>query len=158
MEAAQDPRPGAADGETPVTGRRASVDRRRRSTPRFSRYTFFGGRRRGPRRTEERDGSFVDVYSHALFAALVWIAFLNVADSFFTLTHLQNGHEEANPIAVELLRTGRGGFVLIKQSVITLALLVLCVHKNFPIARAGIFTAAGAYTLLLCYHLALFFV
>ena len=66
-------------------------DRRRSPTPRFSRYSLWGGRRRGPRRGEECEGSFVDVYGTRLILAVLWIALMNVGDSFFTLVHLQAG-------------------------------------------------------------------
>jgi hypothetical protein len=132
------------------------TDRRANSTPRLSRYSFFGGRRRAPRRTAELEGSFVDLYRPSLLVAILWIALMNTADSFFTIVHLQNGGQEVNPIAGALLTTGRLPFVILKSAVISLALLVLCLHKNFNLARLGLWTAAVAYTCLLGYHLLLF--
>lgn len=131
-------------------------DRRRRRTPRFSRYMLTGGRRRSVRREDEVEGSFVDVYEPSLLFALLWIALMNTGDSFFTLIHLQNGGTEVNPVAALLLETGRTGFVVLKSTVIASALCVLCIHKNFHLARLGLWTAAGAYTLLFAYHLVLF--
>jgi hypothetical protein len=139
-------------GATPPRG----PDRRSRKTPRFSRYMLGGGRRRGIRRAEEREGSFVDAYEPWLLVALLWIALMNAGDSFFTLVHLQNGGVEVNPVAGLLLETGRTGFVVLKSSVIGAALCVLCIHKNFHLARLGLWTAAGAYTVLFGYHLYLF--
>lgn len=133
-------------------------DRRKRKTPRFSRYALWGGRRRGARRGDETEGSFVDVHESWLLAALLWVALMNVGDSFFTLVHLQNGGSEVNPVAGMLLNTGRTGFVVLKSSVIALSLCVLCIHKNFYLARVGLWTAALAYTLLCVYHLLLFVV
>ena len=135
--------------------RRDPGDRRRSSTPRLSRYSLFGGRRRGPRREAEREGSFVDSYDWPLVAVLAWVAIANVADSFFTLHHLQAGGIELNPIAEELLRAGHFGFVSIKCALISLALMVLLMHKNFAAARFGIWIAGVAYTLLFAYHLIL---
>jgi hypothetical protein len=129
--------------------------RRREPTPRFSRYTFFGGRRRRGRREGETEGTFVDQYSGRLVAIMLWIAVMNAADSFFTLLHLQSGGIELNPVAEAMLQTGRIGFVLLKSLLITIPLIVLTMHKNFPLARLGIWTAAAAYTVLLGYHLAL---
>jgi hypothetical protein len=125
---------------------RRGPDRRSRRTPRFSRYTFFGGRRRGARRVEESEGSFVDVYDPKLLIGILWIA----------LIHLQSGGTEVNPIAAMLLETGRTGFVVLKSVVIAAALCVLCIHKNFQLARFGLWTAAVAYTLLFAHHLLLF--
>lgn len=130
-------------------------DRRSRPTPRFSRFTWSGGRRRRARRAGENDGSFVDQYSVRLVAIMIWIAAMNAGDSFFTLLHLQAGGIELNPVADAMLGTGRWGFVILKSALITIPLIVLTLHKNFPLARLGIWTAASAYTALLGYHIAL---
>ncbi len=135
---------------------RRGPDRRRQPTPRVSRYSLWGGRRRGMRRNEEREGTFVDVYGTRLFGLVAWIALMNVGDSFFTLVHLQAGGVELNPVADLLLTTGRWSFVLTKSILIGLALVVLAVHKNFHLARIGLWTAAGTYTVLVAYHLLLF--
>lgn len=135
---------------------RRGPDRRTGPTPRLSRYSFFGGRRRGHRRAEESEGSFVDLYGLRLFLIVLWIALMNVGDSFFTLVHLQAGGVELNPVARALLQTGRWNFVFTKSILIGLALVVLAVHKNFHLARIGLWTAAGTYTCLVAYHLLLF--
>lgn|GEM_PF-732466 len=132
------------------------VDRRKRPTPRFSRYSLFGGRRQTVRREEEREGSYVDRYATTLALAVLWISVMNLGDSFFTLTHLQSGGIELNPVAAALLESGRSGFVIWKTGLIALALVVLTLHKNFVLARMGLWLAAGGYTLLNLYHLTLF--
>ncbi|MBI5362917.1 MAG: hypothetical protein HZA53_07035 [Planctomycetes bacterium] len=135
---------------------RAGADRRHRPTPRLSRRSFLGGRRRRARREGEGEHAFVDLYSVKLLLILLWIALMNVADSFFTLVHLQHGGTEVNPVAGMMLQTGLTSFVVLKSALIGLALLVLCVHKNFHLARLGLWVAAIAYTLLFAYHLSLF--
>lgn len=132
------------------------ADRRRRPTPRLSSWSFGRGRRETIRRDAEADGAFVDRYGTRLFAMTMWIALMNVADSFFTLVHLQSGGSEINPIADMLLLAGRSEFVMLKSALIGVALVVLCVHKNFPLAKFGLWIAAGAYTVLCGYHLLLF--
>jgi hypothetical protein len=162
MEASSEtPAPGGAPGprrrpHDPRDPRRRGDDRRRAPTPRFSRYTFFGGQRRAVRRDQEREGTYVDLYGRRVLLAVIWVALMNVGDSFFTLLHLQSGGIELNPIAERLLRTGRFGFVFYKCALITVALLVLTLHKNFWLARIGLWVAAGSYTLLNLYHLSLF--
>jgi len=128
-------------------------DRRRNPTRRWSRYALWGGRRRGPRRDEEVEGSFVDQYSKRLFLLMIWIGLMNIGDSFFTLFHLQAGGIELNPFAALLLGTGRTGFVVMKSLLISIPLLVLCLHKNFHLARIGLWVAASCYSLLFLYHL-----
>lgn len=129
------------------------VDRRARPTRRVSRYSFFGGRRKSIRREEERAGAFVDLYDLRSLWVLLWVAAMNAADSFFTIYHLQVGGIELNPVAAAMLDTGRIGFVLAKGVLISLALLVLCIHKNFLLARIGLGVAVGVYTALVGYHL-----
>ena len=131
-------------------------DRRSRRTPRFSRYTFFGGRRKRARRDGEGVDSYVDLYPTWLLLLLGWTAVMNLLDSFFTLVHLQAGGIELNPFAAMLLGTGRVGFVLWKAVLIGGAILVLCLHKNFMLARLGLLLAAASYTVLVVYHLTLF--
>lgn len=133
-----------------------SGDRRSQPTPRFSRYALLGGRRRTIQRAAEREGAYVDLYGTGLLLAVLWVSLMNVADSFFTLVHLQAGGIELNPIAEQLLQTGRFGFVFWKCALISASLLVLALHKNFQLARVGLWTAAGAYTVLVGYHLSLF--
>jgi hypothetical protein len=128
-------------------------NRRQCETPRLSRYSFGGGRRGGVRRTEEREGTFVDLYSPAVLLVIGWVALMNSADSFFTIYHLQVGGIELNPVAGALLETGRLGFVLGKAVMITLALLVLCLHKNFYLARIGLSASVATYTALVGYHI-----
>ena len=128
-------------------------DRRKRPTQRWSRYALWGGRRRGARRGEELEGSFVDQYSGRLFLLMIWIGLMNIGDSFFTLFHLQAGGIELNPFAALLLATGRTGFVVMKSLLISIPLLVLCLHKNFYLARIGLWVAASCYSLLLVYHI-----
>jgi hypothetical protein len=132
-------------------------DRRSRPTPRFSRYSLWGGRRARHRRSGEGTDAFVDRYDTSVAVVLVWVALMNVGDSFFTLTHLQSGGIELNPVAAWLLQSGRFGFVFTKCLLISLALLVLCQHKNFHLARIGLWLAAIAYTALFAYHIFLFF-
>lgn len=141
---------------TPGLRVRRGPDRRARPTPRLSRYAFFGGQRRVVRRDGEREGTFVDVYGLRLWCMVLWVVVMNLADSFFTLLHLQAGGIELNPVAQGLLELGRGSFVFTKSVLIGLALVVLVVHKNFFLARIGLWTAAGTYTLLAIYHLMLF--
>ena len=74
-------------------------DRRSRNTPRFSKYTFSGGRRGKFRRGGEGVEAYVDVYPTRLLWLLIWIAVMNLLDSFFTLVHLQAGGIELNPFA-----------------------------------------------------------
>lgn len=98
----------------------------------------------------------MDRYGFRLWLLVLWVVLMNIGDSFFTLVHLQSGGTELNPVAKALLGTGRAPFVFTKSLLIGLALCVLVIHRNFFLARIGLWTAAGTYTLLFCYHISLF--
>lgn len=137
-------------------GRRQRADRRNAPTPRISEFSLVGGRRVLVQRKEESEGSFIDKYSTLMLVWVMWISLMNLGDSFFTLVHLQAGGIEVNPVADALLRTGRFGFVFAKGFLIGSALLVLTLHKNFWLARTGLWVSTAAYTALVIYHLSLF--
>jgi hypothetical protein len=135
--------------------RRESTDRRRRKTPMFSRYTWFGGRRRSARRDRESRGIYVDRYSKRVVALFVAILVLNVLDAYFTLAFIQRGGKEANPVAQAFLDLGDMPFLLVKSVAIGLCLTVLVIHQSFysvPRILSVIFTFYGV---LLVYHLLL---
>ena len=111
-------------------------DRRTRPTPRISRYSFLGGRRYVVGE-EEREGTYVDVYGVPLFATIAWVSLMNVADSFFTLYHLQAGGIELNPIAQGPLNLGRLEFVLWKSVMISLILMAVSNLSFAALAAAG---------------------
>ncbi|MFT7078183.1 MAG: hypothetical protein ACJA0P_004210 [Planctomycetota bacterium] len=138
------------------TRRRARPDRRLAPTPKFSRFSIAGGRRVAIQRDEEAEGSYVDLYSSWVLFWVIWVALMNIADSFFTMVHLQAGGVEVNPVAALMLKTGCFGFVFIKAVMIGVALMVLTLHKNFQMARAGLWLSTAAYTALVIYHLTLF--
>lgn len=139
---------GAHAGWDPAT----HGDRRKRPTPMLSRYSLSGGRRQS-----RAEGAFVDLYGPGVLAALLGVCALNVFDTFFTLVYLQRGGSEANPIADAMIRMSPAYFAFWKIFVFGNALAILCLHKNFRRARAGILIGAGIYVLLTIYHLFLFF-
>lgn len=147
------PQDAALSSDAGVETSPRGLDRRTSDTPRFSKYSLRGGRRKEVRRDEEREGSFVDLYSPAILGLIFWVGLMNAADSFFTIFHLQVGGIELNPVAALLLETGRIGFVFGKAIMVTLALLVLCMHKNFYLARWGLAASVATYTALVGYHL-----
>jgi D-alanyl-lipoteichoic acid acyltransferase DltB (MBOAT superfamily) len=54
-----------------------------------------------------------------------------------------------------LLEIGEGAFLLQKCIVVGVWLIVLVIHKNFRLARIGLYSLAGVYSLLILGHFAL---
>lgn len=130
-------------------------DRRKRPTPMFSRYTFFGGRRRGARRTYEREGAFVDLYEPRLAILVAAFFFLTVLDSVSTVIYLRKGGTELNPIAQAMLDQGETAFVMIKGSLTMICALFVLLHKNFRYANLALGTGFTFYAALAIYHIVL---
>jgi len=138
--------------------RRHGPDRRQRPTPMWSRYVLSGGRRRAVRRTDERDGAFVDVHGWRLLLAVTAILALNLLDAWFTLLFLSHGGQELNPLVQKVLDLGGHPwpFVLMKTVGIGVLCSFLVVTKNFRAARFGLWFVLIGYSLLLVWHLVLY--
>ena len=112
--------------------RRQGADRRRTTLRTF----IQGGltpRRRGSRRSHERD-ALIDWHEpHLLFLALT-ILLLSVADAFLTLTLLTEGANEANPLLAFVLEGHPKLFAALKMGLTGTGILVLV-----ALARARVF-------------------
>ena len=134
---------------------RHHVDRRRSAT-RF-RDTLTGPlRREGARRAGEGERVYVDRYRASDAALLLGIFLVNIADAFFTLDWIARGGTEGNPLMDWLLAQGQMAFLFFKCLAVGAWLLVLTVHKNFQLARWGLWVLATFYGLLLLYHIFLY--
>jgi hypothetical protein len=136
--------------------RRKTPDRRARPT-RFAGNLLGPRRRQGGRRRTDRRPSYVDRYD-AMDAVLVLGIFVfNLLDAALTLHHLGRGAQEANPLMDALLRISPELFVAEKAAVGAVCVVALAVHKNFRLARVGLWTFFGFYGVLFLYHLYLLF-
>jgi hypothetical protein len=133
------------------SGDRRAVDRRRRPTPAFSRYTFIG-RRRGARREGEDRNTYVDRYENWVVMSVVVIIGLCVLDALFTLLYLQRGGSEANPLMAVAIEIGVLPFLAIKCGLTTIGVLFLCLHKNFRWVKPLMIGVLSMYAALLGYH------
>jgi hypothetical protein len=104
----------------------------------FSRYTLFGGRRKGPRRQGDPTAVYVDQLGTGIFVILVLTFFFHCLDAFFTLLHLSDGGRELNPVMDYYIRIGPGAFLTVKLGLSALGLCFLGIHKNFPLVKKGI--------------------
>jgi hypothetical protein len=139
--------------EDPAAGldRQGPFDRRTTPTSAWDSLRGWRGRQYA-RRSGEGANTYVDVYHGRDLAMLLSILMLNVLDAFFTLRWLQIGGREANPVMEWLLEIGDSAFLIQKCIVVGLWLIVLIVHKNFRIARIGLWSLLALYSLLLIYH------
>lgn len=132
---------------------RSCADRRKQPTAVFSRYTFFGRRRRNRRDDDPNKRYFVDradgPYLKVLFAILLFI----IVDIFSTLYIIGQGGCEANPIMDWVLQQGKGCFISVKGLTALFGFLLLGASRYFPIARPLAAALLLAYGGIVIYHL-----
>ena len=144
--------PQRAAGPTwPEIDRRRSRDRRGRPTRFWD--SLLGRRRRAEgRRYGEGGDAYVDRFAMGDVLLVLGIFSLNIFDAFCTLVWLRRGGSEGNPLMNLAIEAGDSVFLFQKCIVAGLWLLVLLVHKNFRIARIGLWVLLGVYGTLALYH------
>lgn len=111
--------------------------RRREPQGFFSLRMLSGHReRRSPgRRAADWETPYVDWYESKLGAAVIGIALLMVADAFLTLQLWQYGAIHVSPLMAGLIESDVRGYVAGKIVLVSLALVLLVVYKNFRFYR-----------------------
>jgi hypothetical protein len=90
----------------------------------------------GPRRTEERYGTFFsDRFDALTLAMVVTLLGLTVVDGMLTLELLELNSEEANPFMGHLLKRGPLDFLLGKYVLTAMGLPFIVVYKNYPMFK-----------------------
>lgn len=146
--------------ETMVPGERRRSADRRKGALRAVLVGHVNPRRHGPRRS--RDGSIVSTDWHEArwLAVAVLTLLLSIADAVLTLTLLEHGALEANPVMAVLLRGSAAGFAAVKIGLTAggiLLLTLLARVRAFGRLPVGIllYGVLAAYVGLVVYELRL---
>jgi NADH:ubiquinone oxidoreductase subunit H len=115
--------------------RRIFSDRRKKPTPAFSRFTLWGRRRTFRRKIDQQKGGYVDHYSALLFPLLISAVVLNVLDAFSTITVLNLGGWEVNPIVRSGIEVYGDKFWVWKFFIVSACVVFLCLHCKFKRAK-----------------------
>jgi hypothetical protein len=109
---------------------RSGKDRRTKSG--FNIRSFlFGGKREKIRRQEDKKRIFyVDHYSSGLFFTIVSILFLCVIDALLTLSLLNHGAYETNPVMAFFLKFGPYTFFISKYLLTIVPVICLLMFRN----------------------------
>ena len=133
--------------------RRTLKDRRKRHTPGLSMYTFFG-RRKGFRRKRDQElGGYIDRYNPRLFFILVAILGLNVLDAIFTMVILDYQGVELNPVTRSAIEVYGEGFWVWKYGIVSVCLLLLCLHSKFKRVGTIIVGIGSIYVVVVLYQI-----
>lgn len=137
--------------------RRAPVDRRKKPTPRWSWFTFFGQRRIFRRKLDQERGGYLDRFSPVLFFILVLILGLNVFDSLFTMMMIDLGDQESNPLVRSFVELHGDMFWIWRFVIVSIALILLYLHHGFIRVRRVIIAIGLIYIVIVVYQLYLIF-
>ena len=110
--------------------RRQQSDRRKSSTPPFSKY-IFKGKRKNARREGEDQNYYVDRYDPKYLALVASILILCVFDAYFTLKIIHLGGKELNPLMIKFLDRAPEISLIFKYVITVISLVILLMHKNF---------------------------
>jgi hypothetical protein len=133
--------------------RRSFVDRRKKPTPRWSRFTFFGRRRTVRRKTDREKGGYVDRYSYIFFFLLVLILGLNILDSLFTMMIIDLGGQEFNPVVRSFIELHGDMFWIWRFAIASIALTLLYLHRGFIFVRRMIIAIGLIYIVIVVYQI-----
>jgi hypothetical protein len=137
MELPQNPvqaEPGAPNAPAqPLVERRVNTVDRRRVSVRSILQGAFNPRRRGGRRAADHDTPIDWHHPHLMFLSLAMLA-LSVADAFMTVTLLNNGAEEANPLLALFVNRHPTLFAAVKMALTGVGIVLLV-----AVARSRLF-------------------
>lgn len=151
---------GESDAYSSSVERRSDQDRRRDHLKAFTAQFVNPRRSINGRRETDSHGFCVDMHEPELLVVVLATLSLCVVDVYATLTLLQRGGSELNPIMRVLIEADVWWFFTFKYVVTAGGLLVLLSYKNFRLYKkfSGIHTLYGilvVYILLVIYEVRL---
>jgi len=137
---------------------RRAADQRREFTWRTVFFGFTRSRRHSPRRGEDSGVIFLDWHHPWLFFLAVGIMLLSCADAFLTLSLMQHGMIEANPVMAGMLDQGGAAFAVSKVVMTGTSILILVFLAKARFMnrfRTGLFLTFffSVYCCLVCYEI-----
>ena len=135
------------------SGQRKLNDRRKQPTPGLSRFSFFGRRKAFRREADRLKGGYIDRYSTGLFFLLLLIVSLNILDALLTIMILDRGGWELNPFVRSAIELFGERFWAWKFTIVSIVLILLCIHSKFKPIKTVIVTTGFIVTTLLSHDL-----
>jgi len=80
---------------------------------------------------------------------------LNVLDAFLTMMILENGGEEANPVVRSAMQFYGDRFWIWKFFLVSIPLILLCLHRKFPLVMPVLLGISAIYTAVILYQVLL---
>ena len=100
---------------------------------------LLGGKRKHVRRAEDaKRGYYVDLYSKRSVFIISTILIMSIIDGYLTLSLVEQGAMEANPIMRFYLQLNTPLFLCVKYAVSYMSVFLLLIHKNFYIFKTSL--------------------
>jgi hypothetical protein len=128
-------------------------DRRKQPTAGLSQFSFFGQRRAFRREADRLKGGYIDRYSPGLFFLLLLIVALNILDALLTIMILDRGGWEINPFVRSAIDLFGDKFWAWKFIIVSIALILLCIHSKFKPTKTLIVTIGFIYASVVLYEI-----
>ena len=139
------------DQNTIVLSNRSGKDRRTKSGFNIRSLLFGGKREKIRRQADIRRIFYVDQFSPGLFVIIVFILFLGVLDALLTLSLLNRGAYEVNPIMKYFLQFGPYTFFIFKYFLTIAPLICFLIFRNVVIRVIKIKTRSVLYVIAVFY-------
>jgi len=136
----------------PEIDRRTLHDRRKKPTPMLSWYTFFGWRQGFRRKSDREKGGYIDRYSSKLFLLFFSILCLNIVDVSLTHTITYQKGWKLNPMIRFVMEMSGERFWIWKFVIISIVLILLCLHINFKPVKTITVSLSSIYFLIILYQ------
>ncbi len=137
--------------------RRIRKDRREKPTPALSLFSIRGRRKSFRRKEDQKKGGYVDSYGPGLLFLVTAIVALNLLDALFTKMILDDGGSEMNPIVRSVIELYGDRFWIWKFGIVSIPLVLLCIHSKFRLVMAVLFGITGFSVILILYEVVLYF-
>lgn len=154
--------------ELPSLQKKLQTAERRRGTDRRTHplqsllFGHFNPRRRGPRRARDGGIAATDWYEPRWMIVAVMILLLSITDAVLTLTLIDHGALEENPMMAPLVRGSVGGFAAVKLGLTAIGVMLLLAFARvrafgrLPVG-ALLYLVLTVYAVLVAYELRLLY-
>jgi hypothetical protein len=139
------------DPDTILLSNRSGKDRRTKSSFNIRSFLFGGKRAKIRRQADTNKIFYVDQFSPEFFAIIVSIILLGVIDALLTLSLLNRGAYEVNPIMKYFLQIGPYTFFFFKYLITIASLFCFLMFRNVVIRGIKISIHSLLYFIIVCY-------
>jgi len=92
-------------------------------------------------------------YSPAMLFVLILIVGLNILDSLFTMTVLDSGGHEVNPVVRSVIALYGDKFWVWKFFIVSTSLIILCFYSNLKLVKFAILGISAIYASTVLYQI-----